>query len=190
MQFIDIAKSKKNNFRLTKKGKYVFFMHNLSGKVVIELNGSGIDCQIYGLYVGKGKDNFQLKTIQHHNAPGSTSNLLVKGVFYDESRFIHEGLIRIEKKAQKSKAYQKNQNIIMSDRCFVDSRPFLEILANDVFCTHGSTTGKLNKEQLYYLGTRGVENKQAEKLLLDGFINEIFTKIKEDVPNFQLENAQ
>ena len=118
-----------------------------------------------------------METIQRHIAPESTSNLLIKGVFYDESKFIYQGLIRIEKEAQKSHAYQKNQNIIMSDKCFIDSRPFLEILANDVFCTHGSTTGKLNQKQIYYLQTRMLDKSAAEKLIIDGFIREITAKI-------------
>src|SRR3990167_1751845 len=100
-------------------------------------------------------------------------------VFYDESKFIYQGLIRIEKEAQKSKAYQKNQNLMMSDKCFVDSRPFLEILANDVYCTHGSTTGKLNQNEIYYLMTRSLDKNSAKKLLVDGFIQEIPEKIKQ-----------
>ena len=187
MRFINVKKNKTNTYILTKQDTYVFFIHNYSGTIDIKINSSGIDCQIYGLYIGRANDNFQLHTIQHHNAPGSTSNLLVKGVFFDKSKFIHEGLIRIEKKAQKSHAYQKNQNIIMSDVCFVDSRPFLEILANDVFCTHGSTTGKLNKDQLYYLQSRGIATGDGETLLLDGFVNEVIEKVKSFVPRLKFK---
>ncbi|OGK22973.1 hypothetical protein A2954_03865 [Candidatus Roizmanbacteria bacterium RIFCSPLOWO2_01_FULL_37_12] len=175
--FINLNKEKKTNIQINSSGKYIVFFQNLSGKFIFELNSRGIDLDIYGLFVGKNKDQFKLETIQRHLAPDSTSNLLIKGVFYDESKFIYQGLIRLEKKAQKSHAYQKNQNIIMSDKCFVDSRPFLEILANDVFCTHGSTTGKLNENQIYYLKTRKLDQKTAENLLIDGFIQEIPNKI-------------
>lgn len=163
------------------------FLHNLSGKFSFELKEKNIDLDIYGLFVGKKKDIFKIETIQHHIAPECTSNLLIKGVFYDESKFIYQGLIRLEKKAQKSHAYQKNQNIIMSEKCFVDSRPFLEILANDVFCTHGSSTGRLNEDQLYYLESRSIKKESAAKLLIEGFIGEILDKIEtyESQPNPQ-----
>lgn len=175
--FINLNKTKSQKITLKKSGKFVVFLHNLSGKFSFELKEKNIDLDIYGLFVGKKKDIFNIETIQHHIAPECTSNLLIKGVFYDESKFIYQGLIRLEKSAQKSHAYQKNQNLIMSDKCFVDSRPFLEILANDVFCTHGSTTGRLNDEVLYYLQSRAIEKKRAEQLLIDGFINEILAKI-------------
>ena len=81
------------------------------------------------LFVGKKADDFQLKTNQYHIAPNSTSNLLIKGVFDDKSQFIYQGLIKIEKSGQKSHAYQKNKNLILSEKVYVDSRPFLEILA-------------------------------------------------------------
>lgn len=177
--FINLNKIKSKQLKFTKPGKYVVFFQNLSGKLSFELKEKGIDLQILGLFIGKNKDRFQIETIQHHVAPDTTSNLLIKGVFYDEAKFIYQGLIRIEKAAQKSHAYQKNQNIIMSPACFVDSRPFLEILANDVFCTHGSTTGKLNQNQIYYLQTRTLDKNAAEKLLIEGFVREIPAKIEE-----------
>ena len=177
--FINLNKTKTKKLNFTKPGKYIVFFKNLSGKFTFELKEKGINLDIYGLFVGKNKDQFKVETIQRHIAPESTSNLLIKGVFYDESKFIYQGLVRIEEKAQKSHAYQKNQNIILSDKCYVDSRPFLEILANDVFCTHGSTTGKLNQNQIYYLQTRMLDKKQAEELLVAGFLQEIPEKINQ-----------
>ena len=103
---------------------------------------------------------------------------MIKGVFDGSSRFIYQGLIKIEKSGQKSHAYQKNKNLILSSGVYVDSRPFLEILANDVFCTHGSTTGKINEESLFYLKSRGIDQKNAEQLYVSGFIQEVIDKIK------------
>ena len=152
--FIDLNNEKRETYTFDKPGKYVAFFHDLSGKFTFELKSEGIDLDIFGLFTGEGKDIFNIETIQHHIAPQSQSNLYIKGVFYDESKLIYQGLIRIEKSGQQSHAYQKNANLILSPNAFVDSRPFLEILANDVFCTHGSTTGKLNKEQLLYMRSR------------------------------------
>ncbi|MBI2051197.1 SufD family Fe-S cluster assembly protein [Candidatus Roizmanbacteria bacterium] len=152
-------------------------MQNISGDFTFEIKASDVDLDIYGLFFGKGNDEFQVHTTQRHAAPSSKSNLFIKGVFDDESRFHYQGLIKIEKEGQHTHAYQKNQNLILSPKTFIESEPFLEILANDVFCTHGSTTGKLSEEELYYLKTRGIKKEQARKLLIAGFLNEILQKL-------------
>lgn len=183
MKFINLNKTKQHNLAFDTEGEiYVVFFHNLSGKLDFEINSSNVDLYIFGLFTGKNKDNFQIETIQRHNAPNSRSDLLIKGVFDDNSKFIYQGLIRLEKSAQQSHAYQKNQNLILSKGVFVDSRPFLEILANDVFCTHGSTTGKLNQDQILYSQTRGLDKETAEKMLVQGFIDEIYLKLGQIMP--------
>ncbi len=185
MKFINIHKKGDNHIICDKKGQtYVVFFHNISGKLTFEIIETGIELYIYGLFIGKKADEFHIETIQQHKAPGSLSDLLIKGVFDDQSKFVYQGLIRLEKEAQQSHAYQKNQNLIMSPQVFVDSRPFLEILANDVFCTHGSTTGKLNKDQLFYARSRGLTSGEAQGMLIDGFIQEMYQKIQARVPKF------
>lgn len=181
---IDLNKTKKKKLVFNTPGEYIVFFHNLSGSFVFEITESRINLDIFGLYMGKTNDLFTVETIQRHTAPSSTSNLFIKGVFEDSSKFYYRGLIRLEKKAQKSHAYQKNQNLILSENVFVESKPDLEILANDVYCTHGSTTGKLNKDDVYYIQTRGLRQKQAEQLLVKGFLNEIVLKVQEKVPSF------
>lgn len=182
--FIHLNETKKTKFTFNVPGDYLVFFYNLSGSFVFEITESNIHLDIFGVYMGKKEDLFTLETIQRHKAPSSTSNLFIKGVFDESSKFHYRGLIRLEKKAQKSHAYQKNQNLILSDGVFVESKPDLEILANDVFCTHGSTTGKLNKEEIYYVQSRGLEQKNAQKLLVTGFLNEVVLKIQEKVPSF------
>jgi Fe-S cluster assembly protein SufD len=184
MQLIDLRKIEDRHLKISKPGQIVVFFHNLSGKLVFDLNVTGIELYIYGLFTGDKKDNFNIETIQRHTAPGSTSDLLIKGVFDGSSKFVYQGLIRLEKGAQKSHAYQKNQNLIISPKVFVDSRPFLEILANDVFCTHGSTTGKINKEQLLYAQSRGINADDAKKLIIQGFTDEIIEKVQDKDPSF------
>ena len=178
MQFINLNETKQTKLVFNKPGDYTVFFHNLSGEFDFKIKSSGINLDIYGLFVSNKADNFRLKTNQYHIAPNSTSNLLIKGVFDGQSKFIYQGLIKIEKTGQKSHAYQKNKNLILSEKVYVDSRPFLEILANDVFCTHGSTTGKINDESLFYLKSRGLNQITAEKLYVNGFIQEIIDKIK------------
>ncbi len=175
---INNLKNQEKKLVFDKPGDYLVYFKNLSGTIIFNIVSSNINLNIYGLYIGKKNHQFKIKTVQNHKVGDSTSNLLIKGVFYHSSQFYYQGLIRIEKGAQKSHAYQKNQNLILSEKVFVDSKPELEILANDVFCTHGSTTGRLNKEQIFYLKTRGLTEKKAEKLLVDGFIREVIEVIK------------
>lgn len=184
--FIYLNKIDKKTLVFDEPGDYAVFLHNLSGEYNFKIESSGVNLDILGLYQGNGSDNFELKTNQYHIAPNSTSNLLIKGVFDDRSKFIYQGLIKIEKAGQKSHAYQKNKNLILSEKVFVDSRPFLEILADDVFCTHGSTTGKINEESLFYLKSRGLQQKTAEKLYITGFVQEIIDKIKVIQSDFKL----
>jgi Fe-S cluster assembly protein SufD len=182
-KLIVVPQSKKERtYTISSPGDYVFFLMNAQGKLIVNIKGAKANAYIFGMYVGRKTDTFQIQTVQHHLVGNNISDLFVKGVFFDKSRFEYEGLIRIEKGANGSHAYQKNQNFVMSDKCFVDSRPFLEILANDVFCTHGSTTGKPNQEELYYLMTRGLSKKNAESLLIEGFFNEVFWRMEDIIP--------
>ncbi|GAB4218976.1 MAG: hypothetical protein Fur009_2780 [Candidatus Microgenomates bacterium] len=177
LKIINLNKEKKQTIVFDRPGNYWVVFKNLSGNFHFQIIASNVNLEIYGLFIGKKNNEFKVSTIQHHIAPNSSSNLLIKGVFYDKSRFLYRGLARIEKQAQKSHAYQKNQNLILSNEVDIDSRPDLEILANDVFCTHGSTTGFLNNEEIFYLKTRGLSQKQAEKILIDGFIKDVEEKI-------------
>lgn len=183
-KFINLNDTFQEHVVFDQPGKYLVFLHNLSGKFTFDMAASGVEVDIFGLFTGKNSDQFKIETIQHHRAPKTTSNLFIKGVFDEQSKFNYQGLIRIEKEGQQSHAYQKNQNLILSPDVFVESKPYLEILANDVFCTHGSTTGKLNKDDQYYLQTRGINKKNVQKLLVEGFVNEVFDKVKEKVPEF------
>jgi len=187
MKLINLNKQKKEHITFDQKGEtYVVFFHNVSGKLTFEITEPDIKLYMYGLYTGHKTDEFYIETIQLHKAPGSLSDLLIKGVFEDKSKFIYQGLIRLEKEAQQSHAYQKNQNLIMSKGVFVDSRPYLEILANDVFCTHGSTTGKLSEDQLLYARTRGLTANDAEQMLVQGFIDEVYQKVQSHNPEFTI----
>lgn len=186
MIFINLNKDKQEHITFDKMGEtYVVLFHNISGTLTFDITAPHIELYIYGLFTGKNSDEFHIETIQRHTAPGALSDLFIKGVFQDMSKFIYQGLIRLEKNAQQSHAYQKNQNLILSPGVFVDSRPYLEILANDVFCTHGSTTGKLSEDQLLYAQTRGLSKETACDMLVQGFIDEVYYKVKSKVPEFE-----
>ncbi|MDO8496916.1 MAG: SufD family Fe-S cluster assembly protein [bacterium] len=185
--FINLNTDKREHLVFDTKGEYVVFFHNLSGKFIFEMKARDVTVDIYGLFTGKNNEEYKIETIQHHKAPFSTSNLFIKGVFDDASKLHYKGLIRIEKEGQNSHAYQKNQNLMLSPNVFVESNPYLEILANEVFCTHGSTTGRLNEEEIFYAKSRGLSRGQAKQLLVDGFVNDIMEKIKSKVPDSNLQ---
>lgn len=152
---------------------------DISGDVNIEINGSGANVQILGIIIGSSKQKISLSTTQNHIKPSSISDLFIKSVLFDESKLNYKGLIKIGKTAQKSNAYQKNQNLLIGERTWADTRPFLEILANDVRCTHGATIGKLDEEQIYYLQTRGLKREIASKMLIVGFLKDVTEKIED-----------
>lgn len=149
--------------------------------VVVRLTGRGASAKVIGLVVGRGDHKITIHTEQIHEAPETTSNLLVKAVLYDQTQFSYDGIIRVERSAQKSDAYQKNENLLLSPRSHARSAPSLEILANDVRCTHGSTTGKLNEDQLWYLTSRGLSTPVAKQLLVEGFFEHAMAAISDTI---------
>ncbi|MBI5620799.1 SufD family Fe-S cluster assembly protein [Candidatus Gottesmanbacteria bacterium] len=149
--------------------------------VVVRLTGRGATANVIGLVVGRGDNNITMHTEQVHEAQETTSNLLVKAALFDEAEFAYDGIIRIEKNAQKSDAYQKNENLLLSGDAHVRSDPALEILANDVRCTHGSTTGKPDEDQLWYLQSRGITRHAATQLLIEGFLERAISTVSDTI---------
>ncbi len=175
---------KDQEFTVTNGGNKTFVIlltdgKDYDGEVKVNIQGKGANVQILGIIIGSGEQKINLYTLQDHAKPESISDLFIKSVLFDSARFNYQGLIKIEKGAQKSNAYQKNQNLLLSPKAWADSRPYLEILANDVRCTHGATVGKVDKEQLYYLQTRGLDEVAATLLLVKGYCQEVLDRIED-----------
>ena len=145
--------------------------------VHVTLAGAGSETKIIGIVVGKEESRLKLHTMQIHTAPNTTSDLLVKTVLSGHAACLYDGGIRVEKSAQKTDAYQRNENLLLSDKAYVESKPSLEILANDVRCTHGATVGPVDPEQVWYLSTRGISAPQATHLIAAGFIQSALNRI-------------
>ena len=141
---------------------------------------SGSSFENYTFVLGKNQQIFDQRTEQNHIAPHCSSNLLSKNVLQDESKSIFSGLIRVDAQAQQTNALQTNRNLLLSKEAEADSLPGLEILANDVKCTHGATTSRISQEELFYLLSRGIAKKNAESLISLGFLEEIIEKIKDE----------
>lgn len=142
---------------------------SVDARVKVRLIGSGAQATIIGIVMGSGNSQIKLHTLQSHEAPDTTSNLLVKSALEDSASCIIDGGIRVEKDAQKTDAYQRNENLLLSEKSHAESKPSLEILANDVRCTHGATVGPVSEEELWYLKTRGISTSHARSLIVSGF---------------------
>jgi len=154
-------------------GKYVVLLDNVSGRFEFNIVCPAITLYVFGTYSGSQKDTYSLQTVVRHLTPNSSSSQFIKGVFDDASSFSYHGLIHIARDCNGSRASQKNQNLILSNQAIVKSQPDLEILSDKVYCTHSSSTGRLNNEVLYFLQTRGITLKQAQKTYVKGFLAEI-----------------
>jgi Fe-S cluster assembly protein SufD len=156
------------------------------GHTVIE--GAGSNAEILSLTVAHKEQEIDQRTLQSHNAPNSRSNLLFKNALQDTSKTIFSGLIKVAEEAQLTDAYQTNRNLLLSPTAEANSLPGLEILANDVKCSHGATTGQIDDNELFYLLARGIDKPTAQKLLVFGFFEEILEKINnEELANYHRE---
>ncbi|MCR4329819.1 MAG: SufD family Fe-S cluster assembly protein [Candidatus Roizmanbacteria bacterium] len=127
----------------------------------------------------KGNATLALHTNQFHDAPSGFSDFLCKVVLFDSTRFSYSGTINITKNGQHAHAYQRNENLLMSESAYVSSEPKLEISANEVFCTHGATIGYISPEIQYYMASRGLSKKKSVQLVSTGFLSSGLDKIKE-----------
>jgi Fe-S cluster assembly protein SufD len=142
------------------------------------MNGENCNSLLYGLYVTANKNHVDNHTRVDHAKPNCYSNELYKGILKDQSTAVFNGKIMVHLDAQKTNAYQRNQNVLLSDEAMINTKPQLEIFADDVKCTHGATVGQLNDEAMFYLRSRGIPENEARKMLLNAFADEIAELIK------------
>ena len=150
------------------------------GKVRIEndLAGAGATSRVTGAYFADGSQHLDYDTFQEHIAPNTTSDFAFKGALRDTASVVWRGMIKVEKDAQQTNAYQENRNLLLSETAHADSIPGLEIEANDVRCTHGATVGQVDREQLFYLMARGLSRGEAERLIVRGFFTDLLDRIE------------
>jgi Fe-S cluster assembly protein SufD len=141
------------------------------------LAGSGAESDLTAVYFGDGDQMLDFRTLQDHDAPNTRSDLLFKGAVEDTAQSVYSGLIRIRRNAQKSVAFQTNRNLVLTEGAEAKSVPNLEIEADDVKCSHASTVGPVDDDQLYYLATRGVPPEEAERLVVLGFFDDVFDRL-------------
>jgi Fe-S cluster assembly protein SufD len=152
------------------------------GKVWIEndLSGEGATSRVTGAYFADGVQHLDYDTYQLHSAPHTTSDFAFKGALRDRATAVWRGMIHVEPEAQKTNAYQENRNLMLSPTTHAVPIPGLEILANDVRCTHGATVGQVDRDQLFYLMSRGLSRAEAERLIVRGFFTDVLDRIDLD----------
>lgn len=143
----------------------------------VALVGRGASAQVNGVMFTEGRQQLVYNTLQHHEAPGCRSDLLYKGGLQDRSRLVWRGMIKVDKAAQKTDGYQRNDNLMLSREARADSIPGLEIEADDVRCTHGATSGRVDEEQIFYAQARGLSADEAARLVVAGFFQQVFDRI-------------
>jgi Fe-S cluster assembly protein SufD len=143
----------------------------------VALTGSGASAQVNGVMFTSGRQHLAYFTRQDHIAPHTTSDLLYRGGLKDRSRIVWKGMIRVEKQAQRTDAYQKNDNLVLSESARADSIPGLEIEANDVRCTHGATAGRVDEDMIFYAQARGIPREAAIRLIVEGFFADVYDRI-------------
>jgi Fe-S cluster assembly protein SufD len=161
------------------------------GKIWIEndLSGEGATSRVTGAYFADGVQHLDYDTYQLHSAPNTTSDFAFKGALRDRATAVWRGMIHVEPEAQKTNAYQENRNLMLSPTTHAVPIPGLEILANDVRCTHGATVGQVDRDQLFYLMSRGLSRAEAERLIVRGFFTDVLDRIDLDPVREALEQV-
>lgn len=143
----------------------------------VRLEGDGSSSEVVGLYFGEGNQTLDYRMLITHVGRSTTSDVFLKGAVEDDAQSVFTGLLRIEKDAQKTSTFETNRNLVLSDNAKAHSVPNLEILCNDVVCGHASSVGPLEEEHLYYLRSRGLGRRRAERLLIKGFFREVIDRL-------------
>src|SRR4051812_18662024 len=143
----------------------------------VAMTGPDAEVQVNGVMFTEGCQHLSYATHQHHQAPYCKSDLLYKTALQDRSRTVWRGMIRVDKPAQRTDAYQRNDNLMLSRDARADSIPGLEIEADDVRCTHGSTSGRVDEQQVFYAMTRGYTRREAVRMIVAGFFQQVFDRI-------------
>ena len=170
---------------VAQSGNYDNFVLHLGAKTArcesrTSLNGVKSNVNLNGAYITNDRQHHDSATFIGHMAPDCTSHELYKGVLDDRGSGVFQGKILVDQIAQRTDGYQMNRALLLSDRARVNTKPELEIYADDVLCSHGCTTGELDEEQLFYLISRGIHPKQAQALLIDAFVRETIDHIVDE----------
>ena len=155
----------------------------------VELVGEGAEANIYGAYICAGQEKVKIAVDMHHKVPHCNSRQLFKGIAGGSSKVDFYGKIIVAKDAQRTEAYQENHNLLLSDGAKVDTKPQLEIYADDVKCSHGATIGRLNEEEQFYMRSRGITLEDAKVLQMISFVAPVLENIEGEAEREEITAA-
>ncbi len=167
MRRVQVGKDEKKQMVIEKSGEYV-----------VELVGEGAHVDVLGVLVARGSQEIAVDVAVHHKVQNTSADTFIRAVAYDSSKVKLSGLIKIDKGAQKTNAFLKENVLLMSKKAQADAIPNLEIEADDVKASHAATVGKIDEEQLFYLMSRGLSKKKAESMIVSGFLGAVRLRIK------------
>ena len=158
-------------------------MPGVSAEIPFEINigKAGVNLEIYGLYLSPHSEQVKFDFTVRHLVGGSHSSQVFRGIVGGSARAEFDGLVYVAKDAQKTEAFQENHSILLSDGAVAESRPQLEIYADDVKCSHGATTGYLNHDELFYLRSRGIPEAEARKMQMISFLSPVISPLPEEM---------
>lgn len=162
---------------MSKQNTLTFNCGLIRNNIEVALDGQGAHADILGLYLMDKEQHVDNQIKVLHNQPHCTSNELFKGILDDEATAVFNGYIYVARDAQKTNAYQNNNNILLKPEATINTMPFLEIYADDVKCSHGATIGQLDEEALFYLRSRGISKANARLLIMYAFAADIINNI-------------
>jgi len=176
VQRVEATQEKHSNY-----SNYTFTLPGtdlVRNNLVLHLNAPELESHLYGLYLSADRQLVDNHTEVHHKHPHGESNQLYKGVLLDQSKAVFNGKIYVYQDAQKTNAFQQSNNILFSEKASVNAKPQLEIFADDVKCSHGTTIGQINKDALFYLQTRGIGEQRARNMRVNAFAFDVTEKVK------------
>ncbi|NCU42457.1 MAG: SufD family Fe-S cluster assembly protein [Candidatus Moranbacteria bacterium] len=173
----DISNDPQTFFQINKPGHYFYFFKNRSKEVIFEITKPNTHIVLYGVFENITNEKICFITKQHHIAPHTSSQVIIKSALRENAFLEHSGIICLEKSSKESKASFESRHILLEASSQASAKPYLEILTEDISCSHAVTISPLSPELLFYLATRGISKKQAKKLLAKAFTNIPFQSI-------------
>ena len=172
--------------RLDRDASYESFVLSLGARlsrheIHVVLDGPGVDCRLDGAYVARGDQHVDNTTLIDHAKPRTTSRETYKGVLDDAARAVFQGTVMVRADAQKADGHQRNHTLLLSDKAEIDTKPALQILADDVKCAHGATAGALDDDVIFYLRCRGIAEAEARRMLIAAFLDEVIDGVGAEV---------
>jgi len=176
-------------FQLSEKVSLSDFQSNTGGELIktkseVYLAGEKAEARLYGINFADKNNHIDLRTVQYHMEKDCFSQAEIKSVVKSKGRSIYQGLIEVDEKAPLTDAYLTNNNLVLNNGARADSISSLKIRNNNVKCSHGSSTGKINEDQILYLGSRGIEKDEARQLILEGFFGSVYDRLSSDISSY------